>query len=119
MARAHKRIRVVICNKYVLFREGIKSVVREGTLIEIGNEADTAIDQAARLKPDVALTDLVTQCLSGPEVVRPVKAAHPNVRFQAGVPGYVRKDDRPSRLRRTIDAVCRFGEYRSQRAGTA
>jgi len=70
MAATHKKIRVLICNKYVLFREGIKSLLREGALIEIVGEADTArqaIDQAARLLPDVVLMDLVTPDLSGSE----------------------------------------------------
>ena len=80
MARTNRKIRVLICNKYVLFREGIKSLLRDGTLIEIVGEADTArqaIDQAARLRPDVVLMDLVTPDLSGFEATRRIKAVHP------------------------------------------
>ena len=68
MANTHRKIRVLICNKYVLFREGIKCLIEEGSLIEIVGEADTArqaIDQTARLRPDVVLMDLVTPDLSG------------------------------------------------------
>jgi DNA-binding NarL/FixJ family response regulator len=138
MATAHKRIRVLICNKYVLFREGIKSLLQEGAQIEIVGEAATAgqaIDQAARLRPDVVLMDLVTPDLSGPEATRRIKAVHPDVRvlilslrddevllsrcFEAGASGYIRKDDETSQLRSAIDAVYRFGEYGSQRAGMA
>ena len=138
MARAHKKIRVLICNEYVLFREGIKSLLREGTRIEIVGEADTArqaIDQAARLRPDVVLMDLVTPDLSGSEATRRIKAVHPDVRvlilslrddetlasrcFEAGASGYIRKHDRPMQLQSAIDTVCGFGEYRSQRAGMA
>jgi DNA-binding NarL/FixJ family response regulator len=138
MAATHKKIRVLICNKYVLFREGIKSLLREGALIEIVGEADTArqaIDQAARLLPDVVLMDLVTPDLSGSEATRRIKAVHPEVRvlilslrddetlvsrcFEAGASGYIRKDDDPTQLRRTIDAAYRFGDYGSQRAGMA
>jgi len=36
-----------------------------------------------------------------------------------GASGYIPKDDHASQLQSAIDAVCRFGEYRSQRAGTA
>ncbi|HLN02413.1 MAG TPA: response regulator transcription factor [Bryobacteraceae bacterium] len=133
-----KTIRVLICNKYVLFREGIKSLLREGALIEIVGEADTAkqaIDQAVRLRPDVVLMDLVTPDLSGSEATRRIKAVHPEVRvlilslrddetlvsrcFEAGASGYIRKNDHASQLRVAIDAVCRFGEYGSQRAGMA
>jgi DNA-binding NarL/FixJ family response regulator len=138
MARAHKKIRVLICNEYVLFREGIKSLLREGTRIEIVGEAGTArqaIDQAARLRPDVVLMDLVTPDLSGSEATRRIKAVHPDVKvlilslrddetlasrcFEAGASGYIRKNDRPMQLQSAIDTVCGFGEYRSQRAGMA
>jgi DNA-binding NarL/FixJ family response regulator len=138
MAKTHKKIRVLICNRYVLFREGIKSLLRDGTLIEIVGEADTArqaIDQAARLKPDVVLMDLVTPDLSGSEATRRIKAVHPDVRvlilslredetlvsrcFEAGASGYIPKDNHASQLQSAIDAVWRFGEYRGQRAGVA
>ncbi|SRR5579864_4473534 len=138
MPTTPKKIRVVICNKYVLFREGIKSLLREATVIEVVGEADTArqaIDQAARLRPDVVLMDLVTPDLSGSEATRRIKAVHPSIRvlilslrddetlvsrcFEAGASGYIRKNDHASQLQGAIDAVYRFGEYGSQRAGMA
>src|SRR5579872_4150825 len=138
MASKHKKIRVLICNEYVLFREGIKSLLREGTRIEIVGEAGTArqaIDQAARLRPDVVLMDLVTPDLSGSEATRRIRAVHPDVRIlilsldddetlasrcvEAGASGYILKNDQTSQLQSAIGAVCRVGEYRSQRARTA
>ena len=138
MAKTHKKIRVLICNKYVLFREGIKSLLQDGTLIEVVSEAATArqaINQAARLRPDVVLMDLVTPDLSGSEAIRRLKAVHPDVRvlilsllddetlvsrcFEAGASGYIPKDDHALQLHSAIDEVCRFGEYRGQRAGVA
>jgi len=137
MASAHRKIRVLICNQYVLFREGIKCLIGDGTLIEIVGEADTArqaIDQTARLRPDVVLMDLMTPDLSGFEATRRIKAVHPDVRvlilslrdddalasrcFEAGASGYVRPNDRAWQLQSAIDSVCARGEYRSQRAGT-
>ena len=138
MARTQKKIRVLICNRYLLFREGIKSLLRDGTLIEVVGEAGTArqaINQAARLRPDVVLMDLVTPDLSGSEATRRIKAVHPDVRVlilslrddealvsrcvEAGASGYIPKDDHASHLQTAIDAVCRFGEYRSQNARVA
>jgi len=138
MATTHKKIRVLICNKYVLFREGIKSLLRQGALIEIVGEADTAtqaIDQAARLRPDVVLMDLDAPDLSGSEATRRIKAVHPDVRVlilslrddetlvsrcvEAGASGCIRKSDHASQLQSAIDEVCGFGEYGSQRAGMA
>jgi DNA-binding NarL/FixJ family response regulator len=137
-ATTDKKIRVLICNKYVLFREGIKSLLREATIIEIVGETDTArqaIDQTARLMPDVVLMDLVTADLSGSEATRLIKVVHPGVKvlilslcddetlisrcFEAGASGYIRKNDHASQLQGAIDAVYRFGEYGSQRAGMA
>jgi two-component system, NarL family, response regulator DegU len=138
MPRTHKKIKVLICNKDVLFREGIKCLLQEGTLIEIVAEADTAkqaIDQAARLRPDVVLMDVVTPDLSGSEATRRLKAAHPDLKVlilslrddetlasrcvEAGASGYIRKTDHASELRSAIGAVLRASEYRSQSAGAA
>jgi len=138
MGKTRKKIRVLICNKYVLFREGIKSLLQDGTLIEIVGEADTAlqaIDQAARLRPDVVLMDLVTPDLSGSDATRRIKAIHPDVRvlilslrddetlvsncFEAGASGYIPKGDHALQLQSAIDSVCRSGEYRSRKAGMA
>ena len=113
-------------------------MLQEGTLIEIVGEADTgrlAIAKAARLRPDVVLMDLMTPDLSGSEATRRIKAVHPAVRIlilslrddealawnclEAGASGYIRQSDQPWQLHSAIDAVCRSGEYRSQRARTA
>jgi len=121
-----------------LFREGIKNLLQDGTLIEVVGEAATArqaIHQAARLRPDVVLMDLVAPDLSGSEATRRIKAVHPEVRvlilslrddetlmsscFEAGASGYIAKDDHASQLQSAIHSVCRFGEYRSRKAGTA
>ena len=138
MASTPRKIRVLICNEYALFRECIKSLLREGTLIEIVGETNTgrrAIVKAERLRPDVVLMDLMTPDLSGSEATRRIKAVHPAVRIlilslhedealasnclEAGASGYIRQSDQPWQLHSAIDAVCRSGEYRSQRAGTA
>ena len=138
MARTRRKIRVLICNKYVLFREGIKRLLGDGTFIEIVGEADTAreaIDQAARLRPDVVLMDLITPDLSGSEATRRIKAVHPDVRililslrddetllsscFEAGASGYIPNEDHATQLQSAIDAVCRFGGYRGRKAGMA
>jgi two-component system response regulator NreC len=121
-----KRIRVVICNKYTLFREGIKSLLEKGTPFEIVGEANTAaeaIEQSGRLKPDVVLLDMVTPDLPGSEATRSIKAINPDVKvlilsmheddvlvsrcLEAGASGYVRKYEHGPQLQNAIDAVCR------------
>lgn len=138
MTRTRKKIRVLICNKHTLFREGIKALLQKGTPIEIVGEANTAgdaIQQLERLKPDVVLMDVATTDLSGFEATQRIKALDPEVKvlilslyedetlmsrcMEAGAAGYIRKDERASHLQAAIHAVCRTGEYRSERAEAA
>ena len=138
MAKARKRIKVLICNKHTLFREGIKALLQKGTPIEIVGEADTpsdAIEQLERLRPDVVLMDVGTPDLTGFEATQRIKAIDPDVKvlilslyedetlmtrcMEAGAAGYLRKDERASHLQAAIYAVCRTGEYRNQRAKAA
>ena len=129
MARASKKIRVLICNKYTLFRDGIKALLEKGTPIEIVGEANTAaeaIEQLERLKPDVVLMDLTTPDLTGFEATQRMKAINPRVKvlllsvhedealisrcLEAGAAGYIRKHFRGAQLQSAIDAVCRPGD---------
>src|ERR1700752_924464 len=83
MAKAHKKIRVLICNKHTLFREGIKALLEKGTPIEIVGEANTASDaiqQLERLRPDVVLMDVATTDLTGFEATQRIKAIDPEVK---------------------------------------
>jgi DNA-binding NarL/FixJ family response regulator len=129
MATAGRRIRVLICNQYTLFREGIKALLEKGTPIEVVGEADTAaeaIEQLKRLKPDVVLMDVGTPDLTGFEATRRIKAVDPHVKIlilsvhqdevlisrclEAGASGYIRKYDRAAQLQSAIDAVCHVSE---------
>jgi DNA-binding NarL/FixJ family response regulator len=129
MTRAGRRTRVLICNPYTLFREGIKALLEKGTPIEIVGEASTAaeaIEQVERLRPDVVLMDVGTPDLTGFEATRRIKAIDPHVRvlilsihndeiliarcLEAGASGYIRKFDRATQLQSAIDAVCEIGD---------
>jgi len=119
-----RRIRVLICNKYTLFREGIKALLPQGTAIEIVGEAATAeqaLDLLECLHPDVVLMDATIPDLSGSEATRRIKEIDPSVTvlilslyddeplisgcLAAGASGYIRKDDGYMQLETTIDAV--------------
>ena len=83
MARAGRRIGVLICNQYTLFREGIKALLEKETSIEIVGETSTAaeaIEQLERLKPDVVLMDVGTPDLTGFEATQRMKAIDPHVK---------------------------------------
>lgn len=125
MARS-KTIKVLLCNRYALFREGIKAMLPEGAAIEIVGEAATArqaLSLLERLHPDVVLLDSISPDCSGSEVTRRIKAIDPDVEvlilslyddhllisgcLDAGAAGYVRTVDKPRQLRQAISTACR------------
>jgi len=131
------RIKVVICNTSPLFRQGLKVLCRQGSSIEIVGEASTgkqAIEQVARLRPDIVLMDVATPELTGFEATRRIKANNPKVKvliltlydddddtlvslcLRAGASGYVSKDAPMAELVKTMQALHRGGDYRHRRA---
>jgi DNA-binding NarL/FixJ family response regulator len=128
MSSGNTTIRVLVCNKYNLFREGIKALFREIPAIEIVGTASTA-EQALMmlqsLRPDVILLDATTSDLGGSEITRRIKAIDPHVGIlilslyddevlassclDAGAAGYIGKHDRPVQLSEAITtAYARF-----------
>lgn len=126
MASVNKAIKVLICNKHTLFREGIKALLQEGTPVEIVGETDTAtqaIELLATRKPDVVLMDAATKDLSGSEATRRIKAVDSNVKIlivslyddealisgclAAGASGYIRMNAESVQLKSAINAICR------------
>jgi len=117
-------IRVLLCNRHTLFREGIKALFLERTAIQVIGEAATArqaLSLMKRLRPDVVLLDATTPDLSGSEVTRRIKVIDPRVEIlilslyddevlvsgclEAGAAGYIRKNDEPVQLRRAISTA--------------
>jgi DNA-binding NarL/FixJ family response regulator len=115
------RPRVFIVDDHALFRSGVRSEL--GDRVEVVGEAadvEPAIEQIARVLPDVVLLDVHLPGGGGQLVAAAVKPAHPQVRFlalsasdapedviaviRAGARGYVTKTIAPADL---IDAVYR------------
>jgi DNA-binding NarL/FixJ family response regulator len=128
MAKASKKIRVLICIKHALFRAGIKALLAGGSNFEIVGEAGTskrALYLMDQVNPDVVLMDAVTPDLSGSEATRLIKASHPGVKvliltlyedeplisscLKAGASGYLRKYDHSVQLKSAISTACRAG----------
>ena len=118
-------IRVLICNRYTLFREGLKALLQQGLVMEVAGEAATAKDvirQMARIKADVVLLDATTPDVTGSQTVRKLKSINPEAKIlilsmdddeplvrsciEAGAIGYVRKNDSAFNLKRVINQAC-------------
>jgi DNA-binding NarL/FixJ family response regulator len=122
---ATKKIRILICNRYTLFRAGIKALLRKQPPFKIVGEAGTVrgtVKQVQRLKPDIVLMGDAEPAWSIAEVTRCIKTINPDVKVlvlslsddrsllsgyvDAGASGYIRKNDDASQLRNAIGAAC-------------
>jgi DNA-binding NarL/FixJ family response regulator len=130
MLRTEKKIRVLICNKCTLFREGIKALLIRGDRFEVAGEASSAreaVEKLAKLRPDVVLMDLTLPDQSGWETIRRMKSISPDIDIlivplnddkpqlfrclQAGAAGHVRTNDFPLDLKNAIQNVYRRGAH--------
>ena len=104
-------IRVLVVDDHEVVCRGIRALLGEIKDIEVVGEASNglqAIEQAACLKPDVILMDLVMPEMDGIEAMRAISSRQPEARFlvmtsysgddlvfpaiKAGALGYLLKD---------------------------
>jgi DNA-binding NarL/FixJ family response regulator len=119
-------IRIVICTRHTLLREGIKAMLDHDGPIQVAGEAARAIDAAALLKhvrPDVILMDPSDPDLSGSEATGLMKATWPHIKIlllaldadasmvadclRAGASAYIGNSDKPAHLKMAIKGLCR------------
>ena len=125
MLRTQKTIKVVICNQYALFRDGIKALFEHQGPIKIVAEAATgqeAIDHVERLKPDVVLLDVELPDLSGFATMHRMLEIDPDVKvliltlsknhrtqiarcLESGAAGHIKRHDRRAELEALIPVV--------------
>jgi NarL family two-component system response regulator LiaR len=121
-----KRIKVLICDDQAIVRKGIRALLATETNIEVVGEAENgreAINQTARLRPDVILMDLVMPEVDGVEAIGRITTQQPEARIlvltsfatddkvfpaiKAGALGYLLKDSNPEDLVQAIRQVYR------------
>ena len=76
-------MRILLVDHHVLFREGLISLVKNQPGIDVVGEAgsaDTAIKEAARLRPDVVLMDVFLPDGDGLEVMQKILAQNPSTK---------------------------------------
>lgn len=130
-----KKIRVLVCDDHILFREGVKSVLSAEPDIQVVGEAGDgaeAVTKASQLHPDVALVDISMPVLRGYEVVRQIRKNDPSIHclmltvyddeelvarcLNAGALSYVVKDAPPGQLIYAVRCAARGERYLSPKA---
>jgi DNA-binding NarL/FixJ family response regulator len=120
---------ILIVDDHALFREGLKAIISRNTAYDVVGEtgrADSAIQMARALRPDLVLVDISLPDQSGIELALQLRKSLPRTAiimvtmhskvdyivnaFQAGATGFVTKDSAPERLLQAIDVVLK-GEY--------
>ena len=119
-------IRVLIADDHAIVRKGLRALLTTEPDIEVAGEAAdgrAAVREAARLRPDVILMDLVMPEMDGIEAIRHITAQQPAARIlvltsfaadekvfpaiKAGALGYLLKDSGPEELVHALHQVHR------------
>jgi DNA-binding NarL/FixJ family response regulator len=117
-------MRVLIADDHEIMREGLKALLEAHEDIEVVGEATNgqeAIDEVARLQPDVVLMDISMPVMNGLDATRFIKQANPDVKIliltmhegdayffnilEAGASGYFIKGGSTSELVSALQAV--------------
>lgn len=125
-----KRMRTLLTDDHAILREGLVRLLEESGLCEVVGQAGdgmAALEAAARLTPDLVVTDLSMPRLNGLEVARRLKARRPSPKvivlthqsereyvlplIEAGADGYVVKDGSGDQLVAAVRAVRDGGTY--------
>jgi DNA-binding NarL/FixJ family response regulator len=119
-------VRLLVVDDHPVVRQGLRTFLETRPDFDVVGEAadgETAIAEAARLRPDVILMDLVMPGVDGLEAIGRIKTAEPGARIlvltsfasadqvlpalRAGAAGYLLKDAAPSEVEAAIRAVHR------------
>jgi len=116
--------RILIADDHEVFRKGLRALLdKDFDIVAEAREGGEAIDKALSYKPDVVVMDISMPGMSGIEAAREIKAKLPKTgvvvisatdedanifdAIEAGVSGYIVKDDSPASM---IEAIQRAAE---------
>ena len=123
---AEAEIRVLVVDDHPVVRQGLRAFLdtREGiAVVGEAGDGEAAVAEAARLRPDVILMDLVMPGTDGLAAIGRIRATDPEARIlvltsfasadqvvpavRAGAAGYLLKDAAPAEVETAIRAVAR------------
>jgi DNA-binding NarL/FixJ family response regulator len=138
MASGAAPIRILLVDDHMLLREGVRAVVSTQADMEIVGEASggaEAIQEYARLQPDLVLMDLQMADMSGLDAITAIRAASPVARIivlttyagdgralkalRAGAVGYLLKASLRNQLLEAIRSVHHGGKHLDASVATA
>ena len=130
-------IRILIADDHVLFREGMKSLLKSEDGIELiasASDGLEALELAGELRPDIVLMDVTMPRMNGiiatekivskfPDIKVIVLSMHSDRRFiaetlKAGARGYLLKESSPQTVVEAIRSVAEGDIYLSSKACT-
>jgi len=133
---SRSRIRIVVVDDHILFREGLVAIIRPEPGIEVVGQAGTvkeAVELVNLLKPDIVLMDFGLPDGTGVDATRAIMQDYPECKIvfltmseedenlfpaiRGGAKGYLLKNMHPAKLVATIKSVYQ-GESALSRAMT-
>jgi DNA-binding NarL/FixJ family response regulator len=119
-----QKAKVLLVDDHPLVREWLANLINQQSDLEICGEADSApkaLQMIGAADPEVAIVDISMEGGSGIELIKNIKASHPNVRvivlsmhdealyaertFRAGARGYIMKREATKRVLEAIRSV--------------
>jgi DNA-binding NarL/FixJ family response regulator len=126
MTKDNSQLRILVADDHALFRRGVRGLLedqRGWTVVGEAGDGQQAVEQAKKLKPDVAILDVTMPELDGLEATRQLRQESPDTKvliltmheskqmvrrvLEAGASGYVLKSDFPRSLIEAVKSVSR------------
>jgi len=125
------KLRIILAEDHTIVLEGLRALLEKEGFEIVGEAQDgrSAVELAAKFKPDIAILDIAMPALNGVDAAREILRASPDTRtilltihednqyvveaLRAGVSGYLLKTKAASDLVQAIKEVSRGGLYLS------
>ena len=130
----NRECRIMLVDDHAIVREGFAEIINSKTDLQVCGQASAAgraLEAVGRLKPDLVVVDLSLQRGSGLELIKQIKALHPQVPMlvlsmhdealyaerclRAGALGYVMKQEEAGTVMQAVRSVLR-GEVHLSKA---